>query len=91
MKRLIAFGTGAFTIAASNIAAPPTHAGDCYVVRATAGARNPCVSAVRAQNKLQHQITRRVTSTTGQHAASVHMQCIRNACEASAITCQIHH
>jgi hypothetical protein len=46
-------------------------------VRATADARNPRVSTERAQNRLQHHLTRQVTSTAGQNVGPVHTYCIR--------------
>jgi hypothetical protein len=62
----------------------------CYVVRATADARNLQISTERAERRLQqHHILRQLTSTTGKHIGPVHTHCIRNACERTAIVC--HH
>jgi hypothetical protein len=56
-------------------------ADSCYVVRATADARNPQVSTERSQRRLQHHIASNLNSLHGKHIGPVHMHCIRNAYE----------
>ena len=67
----------------------PAVADSCYVVRATADARNPQVSTERSQMRLQHHIAGNLSSLHGKVIGPVHTHCIRNACESSAVVC--HH
>ena len=67
----------------------PALADSCYVVRATADARNPQVSTERSQRRLQHHIAGNLSSLHGKAIGPVHTHCIRNACESSAVVC--HH
>jgi hypothetical protein len=86
---MIVAGLAAGVIAAITIASQPASAlENCYVVRATADARNPQVSTKRAENRLHHYIARELRSATGKTVGPVSTHCIRNACEASAIVCQ---
>lgn len=66
----------------------PAVADSCYVVRATADARNPQVSTERSQRRLQH-IAGNLSSLHGKVIGPVHTHCIRLACESSAVVC--HH
>jgi hypothetical protein len=61
----------------------------CYVVRATADARNPRVSTERAEHRLHRHILHELRNNAGKSIGPVHTHCIRNACEASALVC--HH
>jgi hypothetical protein len=61
----------------------------CYVVRATADARNPRVSTERAEHRLHRHILHELRNNAGKSIGPVHTHCIRNACEASAVVC--HH
>jgi hypothetical protein len=74
---------------ASLISQPATALGGCYVVRATADARNPRVSTERAEHRLHRHILHEMRNNAGQSIGPVHTHCIRNACEASALVC--HH
>ena len=74
---------------ASTFARAETGLENCYTVRATADARNPAISTERAERRLRHYIAHEMRSAGGQSIGPTHTQCIRNACEASAIVC--HH
>jgi hypothetical protein len=67
----------------------PAFADSCFVVRATADARNPQISTERSQRRLQHHIASNLSSMHGKSIGPVHTHCIRNACESSAVVC--HH
>ncbi len=60
---------------------------DCYVVRATADARNEAVSRDRAKRRLQTYIGRKLNKFAGKSISPVSITCIRTACEASAAFC----
>jgi hypothetical protein len=78
------------TIAIASLASQPVRAlENCYVVRATADARNPQVSTERAEHRLHRHILRELRNDAGKSIGPVHTHCIRNACEASAVVC--HH
>ena len=62
---------------------------NCYVVRATADARNPQVSTERAEHRLHRHILHELRSDSGKSIGPVRTHCIRNACESSALVC--HH
>ncbi len=74
---------------ASLISQPATALDGCYVVRATADARNPRVSTERAEHRLHRHILHEMRNNAGKSIGPVHTHCIRNACEASALVC--HH
>lgn len=78
------------TVATGTLISQPLHAVEgCYVVRATADARNPRVSTERAEHRLHRYILRELRNNAGKSIGPVHTHCIRNACEASAAVC--HH
>ena len=59
----------------------------CYVIRSTADARNPQIATDRAKRHLQTYIGRKLNKQIGITISPITTQCIRNACEASAIVC----
>jgi hypothetical protein len=61
---------------------------DCFVVRATADARNQQVSRDRAQHRLRRYIADQLSSPGGKSVGPTSVNCIRNACEATAIVCR---
>jgi hypothetical protein len=73
----------------ATISQPARAMDNCYVVRATADARNPQVSTERAEHRLHRHILHELRSNSGKSVGPVHTHCIRNACESSAIVC--HH
>ncbi len=83
---VLAFGLVAVSAV---VVAQPVRAENCFVVRATADARNQEVSTRRSENRLQHYIVRELRSLTGKTIGPTHTHCIRNACESSAVVC--HH
>ena len=91
MNKLLVAGVALCALAAFTIVSQPVWAGmeNCFVVRATADARNQQISTDRAQRRLQEYIARNLSSLTGKHISSVTTNCIRNACESTAIVC--HH
>jgi hypothetical protein len=60
---------------------------NCYVVRGTADARNRATSIERAERRLHH-IAHEMRSAGGKSIGPTHTNCIRNACEASAVVCR---
>ena len=91
MNKLLVASVALCAFAALTIVSQPVWAGmeNCFVVRATADARNQQISTDRAQRRLQEYIARNLSSLTGKHISSVTTNCIRNACESTAIVC--HH
>jgi hypothetical protein len=90
MRKLVVAITLVGAFAGSSLISHSARALDnCYVVRATANARNERISRDRAQSRLQHYIARNLSSMHGKSLSPVSTHCIRNACEASAIVC--HH
>jgi hypothetical protein len=88
MKRLLIAGlavTAAFV--ATPATGPAAAAEGCYVIRSTADARNPQIATDRAKRHLQNYIARKLNKQTGITISPITVQCIRNACEASAIVC----
>jgi hypothetical protein len=78
------------TVATASLISQPARAVEgCYVVRATADARNPRVSTERAEHRLHRHILHEMRNNAGKSIGPVHTHCIRNACEASALVC--HH
>ena len=61
---------------------------DCFMVRATADARNRDVSTERAQHRLRRYIADHLSSPGGKSVGPTSTNCIRNACESSAIVCR---
>jgi hypothetical protein len=61
---------------------------DCFVVRATADARNQQVSRDRAKHRLRRYIADHLSSPGGKSVGPTSVNCIRNACEATAIVCR---
>ena len=89
MKSLLIAG---IALAAAGAVIVPQQAGaleNCFVVTATADARNRDVSIERAENRLHHYIARNLRSLTGKTVSPVTTNCIRNACKSQAIVC--HH
>jgi hypothetical protein len=89
VKKFLIAGLVLCAVVAIGGGSRPALADSCYVVRATADARNPQISTERAERRLQQHILRQLTSTHGKHIGPVHTHCIRNACKASAVVC--HH
>lgn len=89
MRKLLLAGLALGALAAVSVVSQPANADHCFVVRATADARNPQVSTERSQKRLQKYIARNLSSLTGKHIGPVSTNCIRNACESTAIVC--HH
>ncbi|MFZ0060600.1 MAG: hypothetical protein WAL47_01030 [Pyrinomonadaceae bacterium] len=79
-------------VAAFTVASPGARAEsgleDCFVVRATADARNQQVSRDRAQHRLRRYIADHLSSPGGKSVGPTSVNCIRNACEATAIVCR---
>jgi hypothetical protein len=69
------------------VSAPAVAAEGCYVIRSTADARNPQIATDRAKRHLQNYIARKLNRQTGITISPISVQCIRNACEATAIVC----
>jgi len=90
MKRLLIAGIALGIVAGAVIVPQPARAlENCFVVTATADARNRDVSIERAENRLHHYIARNLRSLTGKTVSPVTTNCIRNACKSQAIVC--HH
>jgi hypothetical protein len=89
VNKLSLVALGLCVVVAFVFAQRPALADSCYVVRATADARNPQVSTERSQRRLQHHIAGNLSSLHGKAIGLVHTHCIRNACESSAVVC--HH
>jgi hypothetical protein len=89
MKRLLIAGLVlCAAMAGLTLSRPAAAAVDgCYVIRSTADARNPQIAADRAKRHLQRYIGKRLNTLTGKTVSPITTQCIRNACEASAIVC----
>lgn len=68
-------------------AKPAVALDDCYVIRATADARNERTSRDRAKRRLQDYIARRLSSLAGKSISPITTNCIRTACESTAIVC----
>ena len=78
------------TVATASLISQPARAVEgCYVVRATADARNPRVSTERAEHRLHRHILHEMRHNAGKSIGPVHTHYARNACEASALVC--HH
>jgi hypothetical protein len=88
MNRLLIVGL-AITAAtlATPVSKPAAAAEGCYVIRSTADARNPQIATDRAKRHLQTYIGRKLNKQIGITISPITTQCIRNACEASAIVC----
>jgi hypothetical protein len=82
---LFALSAGALTLQTA-----PAVSGleNCYAVRATADARNQAISRERAENRLHRHIADEMRSAGGKSVGPTSVQCIRNACEASAWVCR---
>ncbi len=91
MKRLLiaAIALGVLPPAPSSCRSPLAALENCFVVTATADARNRDISIERAENRLHHYISRNLRSLTGKTVSPVTTNCIRNACKSQAIVC--HH
>ncbi len=89
MRRLVLAALVLTAAAAFGAPSTPAKAEECFVVRGTADARNPQVSTERSRHRLQKYIARNLSSLSGKTIGPVSTNCIRNACESSAIVC--HH
>jgi hypothetical protein len=89
MKTLLIVGLALGVAMVATLASRPAAAAvdGCYVIRSTADARNPQIAADRAKRHLQRYIGKRLNTFTGKTVSPISTQCIRNACEASAIVC----
>jgi hypothetical protein len=86
--RKFAVACGVCLLAAMTFAPKPVAAlEDCYVIRATADARNADIARDRAIRRLQTYIGRKLSKQAGKTVSPISTQCIRTACEASAIVC----
>lgn len=84
---IVVFALGAVMIGAT-VSQPAAAAVEgCYVIRSTADARNQNTARDRAKRNLQSYIGRRLNTFTGKTISPITTNCIRNACEASAIVC----
>jgi hypothetical protein len=88
VNKLSFVALGVCAIVAFAFAQGPALADNCYVVRATADARNPQISTERSQRRLQHHIAGNLGSLHGKVIGPVHTHCIRNAYESSAVVCR---
>jgi len=61
---------------------------NCYTVRGTADARTRALSIQRAEQRLHRHIADEMRSAGGKSIGPTHTNCIRNACEASAVVCR---
>ena len=87
-KGLIA---GLLLVAVGTAAAEPVRAesgGNCFLVTATADARNPNVSTDRALRRLRRYIADHLSTGAGKTVGPTTTKCIRNACKAYATVCQ---
>jgi hypothetical protein len=90
MRALVVALIAIATIGVVSLISQPARALEgCYVVRATADARNPRVSTERAEHRLHRHILHELRNDAGKSIGPVHTHCIRNACESSALVC--HH
>jgi len=90
MVRLMIVGLVAVSILGGASVSQATAAEDeeCYVVRATADARNQNIARDRAERRLQTYIGRKLNTFTGKTISPIRTTCIRNACGASAAFCR---
>jgi len=90
MGRLLIVGFVAASILGATSVSQPAAAEDeeCYVVRATADARNQNIARDRAERRLQTYIGRKLNAFTGKTISPIRTTCIRNACEAAAAFCR---
>jgi hypothetical protein len=86
MRKLLIAGIALGVLAsAASVSQPVGAVENCFVVTATADARNRDISIERAENRLHHYIARNLRSLTGN--SPVTTNCIRNACKSQAIVC----
>jgi hypothetical protein len=89
MRKLLIAATMVAVSGAASTASPAERGlENCYVVRGTADARNRAVSIERAERRLHHHIAHEMRSQGGKSIGPTRTQCIRNACEASAVVCR---
>jgi hypothetical protein len=89
MKRLLfASAVAALALSPLPVNATDSFLDDCFVVRATADARNRAVSTDRAQHRLRRYIADHLSSSGGKSVGPTSTNCIRNACEATAVVCR---
>jgi hypothetical protein len=88
MRKLLIAGIALVVLAsAASVSQPVGAVENCFVVTATADARNRDISIERAENRLHHYIARNLRSLTGKTVSPVTTNCIRNACKSQAIVC----
>jgi hypothetical protein len=77
----------AFTLALQTARAE-SNLENCYIVRGTADALNRATSIQRAERRLHRHIADEMRSAGGKSIGPTRTNCIRNACEASAVVCR---